>query len=949
MFPYRATLTLSAVSDPTQTHALLRDPNGASGGGLLHFDPSALVPKLDRSWEEALHDLAIDKLTSPEQELLGAALFQLLTAPRPLGEAWAAIRAAKGAAPLHLTVELPADHPVTEILPWELLRDGQGHLFHVLGSALTRTYTGLPTRAVQLSARPRVLLLWARPDGTTRFDPSPHVERLREIFGDRLDVIPRGSEQALDQHLKAAREAADPYEVLHVLAHGYATPNGDTLDRGVIFDGPMGKENVPGDRLAALLRGHGLRLVFLCSCQGGVVAEGLLGFTGTAQRLLSPAGASVPVVVATQANLPIPGSAALAGHFYRALTQDGGDPALALARARHWAYGNGTAWATPILMRCPAPAHDPGLGPARDLGQLDGPRPTFRQRPEVLAEGLAALQSSRLVSVVGLPGIGKTEIGKEIARQALALGRVDRVLYLEAHRGLDGEALRVKLGGFLGLHEPPKNDEALAAAMERDPSHLLLVLDNAEDMMSDAARQAAFKAQLGAWLRGASRLRVLLTTRWLVSASTLGERRVDVPPLPREEMDALLRAELAARGALREGEPGSAAWEELLDLLDGHPRSLILVAPQLAERGMTLLDVVRRLHRLKETAYADSDIIGQPDAWDRLEPSEQARMRSLVASMDLSWATLTDRYPTAALAYRELSLFPSGLPDEVARRVTQDDETLSLKRLTDLSLVERRAGRTFSPVPLHWYAEKKRQAEPVEEDVVFTRAVEGFVGFVGACDTALVRGDTTAQGRFFTERANLTLLVRRAPTPRAHGPAPLARLAANARNLLMILHQLRLWEALASRGLKDARAAGDAEGEANTLQALGDLYVRTARLAPAEDAYTQALQLYKRVEDSLGEANTLQAMGRFALSQRRVPEALGLYRLAEAIYRRIHDMLGLSNVLAQAAACHAMLSDIAGAIKAAQEALRIGQEIGNGPVVEVASSVLSYLNSHPKA
>jgi hypothetical protein len=126
------------------------------------------------------------------------------------------------------------------------------------------------------------------------------------------------------------------------------------------------------------------------------------------------AGASVPVVVATQANLPIHESAALAEQFYRALPQDGGDTALELARARHWAYGNGTAWATPILMRCPAPARDPG--------QLDGSRPTFRQRPEVLTDGLAALQSSRLVSVVGLPRIGKTEIGKEIARQALARG-----------------------------------------------------------------------------------------------------------------------------------------------------------------------------------------------------------------------------------------------------------------------------------------------------------------------------------------------------------------------------------------------------------------------------------------------------------------------------------------------------------------------------------------------
>lgn len=120
----------------------------------------------------------------------------------------------------------------------------------------------------------------------------------------------------------------------------------------------------------------------------------------------------MPVVVTKQANLPIHGSVALAEQFYRALPQDGGDPAV--ARARHWAYGDGKAWARPILMRCPAPAHDPDLSPA------------FRPRPTVLTDGLAALQSSRLVSVVGLPGIGKTEIGKEIARQALARGDVDR-------------------------------------------------------------------------------------------------------------------------------------------------------------------------------------------------------------------------------------------------------------------------------------------------------------------------------------------------------------------------------------------------------------------------------------------------------------------------------------------------------------------------------------------
>ncbi|MCK6517197.1 tetratricopeptide repeat protein, partial [Myxococcota bacterium] len=135
-------------------------------------------------------------------------------------------------------------------------------------------------------------------------------------------------------------------------------------------------------------------------------------------------------------------------------------------------------------------------------------------------------------------------------------------------------------------------------------------------------------------------------------------------------------------------------------------------------------------------------------------------------------------------------------------------------------------------------------------------------------------------------------------------------------------------------------------GEANTRKALGDLYVRTDRLAPAEDAYIQALQLYKRVEDSLGEANTLQAMGDLARGKRRHSEALGLYRRAEAIYRTIDERLGLSNVLANGAKCHATLGDTADAIKAAQEALRIGQEIGNGYAVDVANNVLEAL--HPE-
>ncbi|MBK9648811.1 MAG: tetratricopeptide repeat protein, partial [Deltaproteobacteria bacterium] len=84
-------------------------------------------------------------------------------------------------------------------------------------------------------------------------------------------------------------------------------------------------------------------------------------------------------------------------------------------------------------------------------------------------------------------------------------------------------------------------------------------------------------------------------------------------------------------------------------------------------------------------------------------------------------------------------------------------------------------------------------------------------------------------------------------------------------------------------------------GEANTLQALGDLYVRTDRLAPAEDAYTQALQLYKRVEDSLGEANTLRALGDLYVRTDRLAPAEDAYTQALQLYKRMEDSLGEAN------------------------------------------------------
>ena len=84
-------------------------------------------------------------------------------------------------------------------------------------------------------------------------------------------------------------------------------------------------------------------------------------------------------------------------------------------------------------------------------------------------------------------------------------------------------------------------------------------------------------------------------------------------------------------------------------------------------------------------------------------------------------------------------------------------------------------------------------------------------------------------------------------------------------------------------------------GEANTLRALGDLYVRTDQLARADSVYQKALPLYRQIEDRLGEANTLQSMGAWYFAKGQPEQAIEQYRLAKALYVKLDEKVGQIN------------------------------------------------------
>lgn len=696
--PSRAHELVLEVRTPTPdpgTFALtLADREGHTGSGVFSFQSERPLDGA-LSWGDFLRAYLSEEPTPDAIALFGRDLFRAAIGEQSaLAAAWSGARGAAGRRPLALTVDLGRNTELFAALPFELLDDGSGHIFARPESSLRRTYQETPEKEFARPAAPRVLFAWACPLGATPFDPDLHWQALGRVFaGDRLERLDQATLDGLRQRLEEANAAGRPFHYLHLLAHGYRA----VATAGVSLATATGAgDPVPAQALGQAIGGCGLELAFLCSCVTAVT--GGEAFSGVGQQLLSPYGGDLPCVVATQANLPVRGSAELSELFYRLLGERG-DPAAALARARREAFAGGSrAWSVPVLLARP---EGRAAVPRRvaPIAGLPARRSTYLDRTNPEDEAIRALRETRLVSLVGLPGIGKTEIGRETARRAAGEGLCARVIYREAHQGMTADDLRALLGTALGRPEAPAGDEELAAVFAALDQPVLLVVDNAEDLMRTDPGQAAFRALVDALLAHAEKLRILLTTRWPVESTCEPERLVEVPPLGREETADLLERELRALGTFRESWPAAAAWSELIGLLDGHPRALWLVSRHFADPRTSLERVRDLLVARQEDAVVAPDLLGREDAYQALSDDKRARLRSLVATMDLSFEALADRHPDAVEAFVALSLFPGGLPENVAREVCGGAESLALDHLYHYHLVQWHAERTFIPCP----------------------------------------------------------------------------------------------------------------------------------------------------------------------------------------------------------------------------------------------------------
>jgi non-specific serine/threonine protein kinase len=481
-----------------------------------------------------------------------------------------------------------------------------------------------------------------------------------------------------------------------------------------------------------------------------------------------------------------------------------------------------------------------------------------------------ALRKTRLVTLTGPGGVGKTRLGLELAHGQIAR-RADGVWLVDLASGSEAPDVAEETARVLEVGKA-RGATAVSALrsflVDRD---ILLVLDNCEHVVEQAA-QLAFEL-----LSSCAAVRVLATSR--EALGVIGETVWRLEPLhPEDARRLFIERARQRRPELAPSRRADAVIVELCERLDRLPLAIELAAARVG--AMSLEEILASLEK------RSGDLGGS----GRLSPAHHRSVRAAVA---WSYQLLED---VEQQAFRYLAVFVGGFDAAAAAAVAEAPLGL-IARLVEKSLIAVREsphGRTRYRL-LETVREYAREllVEAGEEGLARERH---FRHFSSLADIAREEWLQTGRSRITNELEDDYKNVHVALVW-AMGTAPCAglRMVAGTRDLFYKFGQGEGFR-LAQRMLEQCPKRDRHRVEAQI--AAGQLASATGDLTAAKSVLAQARELSRQLGEPVLEASASWFQGVTELVSGQPADGREHLEASRALYHELGIRIGEARALA---------------------------------------------------